>query len=210
MDATTLEQLKTSLGSLKGAYKDTKTRTEALAARWQWATNRYFSLIPFEQERFRLLRGKLLEAQPKQAKNCCAFAFDDKDRLVLVRSIGADGKAQTEQFTAYEGDASLTKVYLQAGKMVGKVVQIIHRGGLPQSMASLGTEGDWLSESYGYSQGRLGSIDVQQFHAGMKKTFSHRYEFAYAADGKCEATRIETDGKRAVVFTADASAYDES
>lgn len=203
MDATTLEQLKTCLKSLRGSYRETKSQAEAAVGYWRWATDRYFSLIPFEQERFRMVRGKLLDVPPQQPKNCCAFGFDDQDRLRVVRVLDAEGKPQTEQFTAHEADRSLTKGYLSGGKSVGKVVQMTFQDGLPQTTASLGAAGDWLSETYRYSQGQLASIDVEQFHAKMKKTFSHRYEFSYPSTGRCQATRIEADGKRAVAFDAE-------
>lgn len=39
-----MQFLSICLQSLKGTYKDTKTRTEATIVRWQWATNREQSL----------------------------------------------------------------------------------------------------------------------------------------------------------------------
>src|SRR5262245_34745583 len=169
MDQKILEGLKGSLKALKGGYRKAKTQTEQSVSQWRWATGRYFSIIPFEQERFRMVRGKLLASEPKGIKNRCAFGFDDQGRPCLTRSFGTDGKAQVEEFTEYSNCTSMTRVYLAAGKDIGKVVEITFANGYPCEAQSLGARGDYLSERYHYNNGRLESIDVEQFHAGMKK-----------------------------------------
>lgn len=203
MQPNTLELLKATLKSLRGSYKETKTQTEGQVSRWQWATDRYFSLIPFEQERFRMLRGKLLDGEPRVPNNCCAFGFDEQDRLCLIRVFDAHGKPQTEQFIGYTAEHALIKGYMNGGKAIGKSVDVALSERVPQASNTLGAEGDRISEKYTYDGGRLSSIEVEQFHSLMKKTFSHKYEFSHDAAGKTQATRIDADGGRALAFSVD-------
>jgi hypothetical protein len=202
MKPDTPDDLKAALKALKGAYRETKTRTEQRVCRWQWATGRYVSLIPFEQERDQVARGKLLGSEPKAPKNVHAFGFDDQDRLVVICKFGPDGKAQMEEFTEYSGDKSLSRVYLAAGKRPGGVAEMIVAGGSPLEMRSLGSEGDYLRERYQYAAGRLESIDVEQFDALVKRTFTSRVEFAYDDKaGTGQAIHIDSAGKRTVQST---------
>src|SRR5262245_21338689 len=101
MDPRIVERLKQSVKALKGKYGMHKAAAQGAAVSYQWATGRYFSIVPFDQERLRFVRGKLLKQEPKARKDAYCFGFDAENRLVLTRNFKDSGKAATESFIAY-------------------------------------------------------------------------------------------------------------
>ncbi len=201
MDQATIERLKAAVKALKGSYAANKKEVEEAVSVWRWATGRYFGLVPFQQERFQTARGKLLGSEPKSTRNAVAFGFDERDRLMLVRAFGPDGKPSVEEFITRSDDTTTARVYLQGGKMPGKVVEIAAPGGRPREMYEYGTGGDHLHDTYHYEGDTLNAIDVEQFHALMKKTFEHRLVLKYDGSGGGEAVRVDADGKETPAFS---------
>jgi hypothetical protein len=206
MDQQVLERLKAAAKALKGAYRSSKQAAEHDVSRWRWATGRYYALPPYQQERVRLPRGKPLASEPKSPKNVFAFGFDERNRLVLTRAYGADGKPGLEEFTSYADDTSTTRTYLNGGQRPGKLVEMTYERGQPREMYEYGSGGDHAHETYEYDGGRLSAIRVEQFNALMKKSFSHQYEFTYDKAGHGEATRVDASGTRQAAFEVDAKA----
>jgi hypothetical protein len=204
MTSNYVDNLKIALKALKGSYKKTKEITESQVVRWRRATGRYFSIIPFEQQRYRMLPGKLLDEDTKIRSDCCEFGFDNLDRLCLIRVVDENRKVQIEQFIKYELDSAWISCYLNAGKSIGKIVELTFLDGFLKASKTLGVEGDRINENYIYTDGRLSIIHVELFHSMMKKTFSHSYECTYSEAGQIQVFRVEADGVRSVAFRVDA------
>lgn len=202
MDAQVEQGLASTLESMEDAYEEVKADSERAVTEWRWATGKYYSLVPFEPDRFGIRRGKLLAKPPASPKNAYAFGFDAQGVLRVLRGHGSDGKPNVEQFTQVNDDGRLlVRGYLNRGRIAGQAVYIERdEVGRPLRSATLGMEGDWREEAYVRRDGRLERIDMTRFDAPSERTFRKSVELAYEADGTVSGTSVDPAGHREQVF----------
>jgi hypothetical protein len=180
---------------LKRSYRAVKEATEARVVSWERATGHFFAFLPFEQERGQMQRGTLLAAGARARKNYCLFGFDNENRLILVRKIEGN-KPHSEQFLEYvNGTFGIVRGYLYGGTFSARVVALLFNDSGLRASHSLGAEGDRQDEEYSYGSGKLQQISVVRFHSAMKKTFSRRLVFEYAANGAVKIKSLDEQSR---------------
>lgn len=202
METQVKQGLERALDSMEDAYAEVKADSEGAVTEWRWATGKYYSLVPFEPERFGIRRGSLLPKPPAAPKNAYAFGFDAQGLLRVLRGHGGDGKPDIEQFTQVNDDGRLlVRGYLNRGRIAGQAVYIERdEAGRPLRSATLGMEGDWREETYVRSQGTLERIEMTRFDSASERTFSKTLELEYEVDGSVSGSYVDPNGHREQVF----------
>jgi hypothetical protein len=202
MDSAIEQGLTKALDTMEDAYEEVKAGSEASVTEWRWATGKYFSLLPYEPDRFGTARGRLLSKPPVPPKNVYAFGFDAQGVLRVLRGHGKDGKPDVEQFTQVHNDGRLlVRGYLNRGRIAGQAVYIERDGkGRPLKSATLGMEGDWREETYAWQGDRVERIETTRFDALTERTSRRRVDITHAADGSASGVAIGADGEREQVF----------
>ena len=184
---------------LAARYDDLVAAADAAAIRWRWATptSGYGDVEPLRLERMGCSPGAWLDA-PTPGDEHEAIGFDERGRLVCVRTYDATGEVWLERFAMWSSSGvevacfrpPLTCGDPPLGPALQAVTVVRHADGLPvESERFLPPTGSWSHARYVHVDGRLARVEAD----------GDVTEVLYDEDGQLEGIdRLGPDGRHPV------------